>query len=69
MSGHPQQHVILGILIKKKRHDYAIHLHFSSGLGRAWHAGINQVSALLKYLEPAVTVASGIEMQKTRRYS
>ncbi|OGP53004.1 MAG: hypothetical protein A2Y65_04330 [Deltaproteobacteria bacterium RBG_13_52_11] len=63
---HPQEHVILGILMKKERHGYEIHHLFSSGLGRVWHAGISQVYALLKRLEAAEKVSSIVEMQDNR---
>jgi hypothetical protein len=53
MAGHPQEHVILGILMKRERHGYKIHHQFSSGLGPVWHAGISQIYALLKRLEAA----------------
>jgi DNA-binding PadR family transcriptional regulator len=66
MTGHPQEHVILGILIKKEKHGYEIHHHFSSGLGRVWYTGISQVYALLKRLEAAEKVISTVKMQENR---
>ena len=66
MSEHPQEYVVLGILIKKARHGYEIHHHFSSELGRFWHTGISQVYALLKRLEAAEKVVSTVETQDNR---
>jgi DNA-binding PadR family transcriptional regulator len=66
MSEHPQEYVILGILMQKERHGYEIHHHFSSGLGRVWHAGISLVYALLKRLEAAEKVISTVETQDAR---
>ncbi len=66
MQKHPQEHVILGILMKKERHGYEIHNLLSSELGRAWYAGISQVYALLKRLEAADKVGSTVEQQDNR---
>ena len=66
MTEHPQEHVILGILMKQERHGYEIHNLLSSGLGRAWYAGISQVYALLKRLEAAEKVVSSVEQQDNR---
>jgi PadR family transcriptional regulator AphA len=66
MTEHPQEHVILGILMKEERHGYEIHNLLSSGLGRAWYAGISQVYALLKRLEAAEKVCSSVEQQDNR---
>jgi PadR family transcriptional regulator AphA len=66
MTEHPQEHVILGILMARDRHGYEIHRYFSAGLGRVWHAGISQVYALLKRLEAAEKVVSTVEMQNNR---
>jgi PadR family transcriptional regulator AphA len=66
MTEHPQEYVILGILMKQERHGYEIHTLLSSGLGRAWYAGISQVYALLKRLEAAEKVVSAVEQQDNR---
>jgi PadR family transcriptional regulator AphA len=66
MTAHPQEHVILGILMEQERHGYEIHNLLSSGLGRAWYAGISQVYALLKRLEAADKVCSLVEQQDNR---
>jgi PadR family transcriptional regulator, regulatory protein AphA len=66
MTEHPQEYVILGILMKQDRHGYEIHNLLSSGLGRAWYAGISQVYALLKRLEAAEKVVSSVEQQDNR---
>jgi PadR family transcriptional regulator AphA len=66
MIAHPQEYVILGILMKQGRHGYEIHHLLSSGLGRAWYAGMSQVYALLKRLEAAEKVVSSVEQQKNR---
>jgi PadR family transcriptional regulator AphA len=66
MTEHPQEYVILGILMKQERHGYEIHNLLSSGLGRAWYAGISQVYALLKRLEAAEKVVSSVEQQDNR---
>jgi PadR family transcriptional regulator AphA len=66
MTEHPQEYVILGILMKQDRHGYDIHNLLSSGLGRAWYAGISQVYALLKRLEVAEKVVSAVEHQDNR---
>jgi PadR family transcriptional regulator AphA len=66
MADHPQENVILGILMKKERHGYEIHTLLSSGLGRAWYAGISQVYALLKRLEATEKVVSAVEQQDNR---
>jgi PadR family transcriptional regulator AphA len=66
MTEHPQEYVILGILMKQERHGYEIHNLLSSGLGRAWYAGISQVYALLKRLEAAEKVVSSVEPQDNR---
>ena len=66
MTEHPQEYVILGILMKQERHGYEIHTLLSSGLGRAWYAGISQVYALLKRLEAAEKVVSVVEQQDNR---
>jgi PadR family transcriptional regulator AphA len=66
MTEHPQEHVILGILMKQERHGYEIHNLLSSGLGRAWYAGISQVYALLKRLEAVKKVNSTVAQQDNR---
>jgi DNA-binding PadR family transcriptional regulator len=66
MAEHPQEYVILGILMEQKRHGYEIHHLLSSGLGSAWHAGISQVYALLKRLEAAEKVVSSVKQQDNR---
>jgi PadR family transcriptional regulator AphA len=66
MTEHPQEYVILGILMKQDRHGYEIHTLLSSKLGRAWYAGISQVYALLKRLEAAEKVDSSVEQQDNR---
>jgi len=66
MSRHPQEHVILGLLMKEERHGYEIHHYFSSGLGRVWYAGRSQIYALLKGLEMTGKVASVVEIQDNR---
>lgn len=66
MTAHPQEYVILGILLKQGRHGYEIHNLLSSGLGRAWYAGISQVYALLKRLEAAEKVVSSVKQQDNR---
>lgn len=66
MTEHPQEYVILGILMKQDRHGYEIHTLLSSKLGRAWYAGISQVYALLKRLEAAEKVDSAVEQQDNR---
>jgi DNA-binding PadR family transcriptional regulator len=66
MTAHPQESVILGFLMKQERHGYEIHNLLSSGLGRAWYAGISQVYALLKRLEAAEKVISTTEHQDNR---
>lgn len=66
MTEHPQEYVILGILMKQDRHGYEIHTLLSSTLGRAWYAGISQVYALLKRLEAAKKVDSAVEEQDNR---
>jgi PadR family transcriptional regulator AphA len=66
MTKHPQEYVILGILMKQDRHGYEIHNLLSSGLGQAWYAGISQVYALLKRLEAAEKVVSAVEQQDNR---
>lgn len=66
MSNHPQEYVILGLLMKKERHGYEIHHHFSSGLGRVWYAGRSQIYALLKGLEMTGKVISEVEIQDNR---
>ena len=66
MTEHPQQYVILGILMKQERHGYEIHHLLSSRLGRAWYAGISQVYALLKRLEAAEKVVATVEQQDNR---
>lgn len=63
---HPQEYVILGLLMKTERHGYEIHHLFSRGVGRVWHAGISQVYALLKKLEAAEKVVSSIQIQDHR---
>jgi PadR family transcriptional regulator AphA len=66
MTAHPQEYVILGILMKQGRHGYEIHNLLSSGLGRTWYAGISQVYALLKRLETAEKVVSSVKQQNNR---
>jgi DNA-binding PadR family transcriptional regulator len=66
ITGHPQEYIILGILMKKEKHGYEIHHHFSSGLGHVWYTGISQVYALLKRLEAAEKVISTVKMQGNR---
>jgi PadR family transcriptional regulator AphA len=66
MTEHPQEYVILGILMKEDRHGYEIHSLLSSGLGKTWYAGISQVYALLKRLETTEKVVSSIEQQDNR---
>ena len=66
MTTHPQEYVILGILMQQGRHGYEIHHLLSSGLGRAWYAGISQVYALLKRLEAAKKVVSSVKQQDNR---
>lgn len=66
MTEHPQEYVILGILMKQGRHGYEIHNLLSSGLGRAWYAGMSQVYALLKRLEAAGKVVATAEQQDKR---
>ena len=66
MTEHPQEYVILGILMQQKRHGYEIHHLLSSGLGRAWYAGMSQVYALLKRLESFKKVVSSVEQQDNR---
>jgi PadR family transcriptional regulator AphA len=66
MTEHPQEYVILGILMKQDRHGYEIHSLLSSELGQAWSAGISQVYALLKRLEAAEKVVSAVEQQDNR---
>lgn len=66
MIRHPQEYVILGLLMKEKRHGYEIHHYFSSGLGRVWYAGMSQVYALLKRLEAIGKVRSRTEIQDNR---
>jgi PadR family transcriptional regulator AphA len=66
MTEHPQEYVILGILMKQERHGYEIHTLLSSGLGHTWYAGISQVYALLKRLEAAEKVVSAVEQQDNR---
>ena len=66
MTEHPQEYLILGILMKQGRHGYELHNILSSGLGRAWYAGISQVYALLKRLETAEKVVSTVEQQDNR---
>jgi len=66
MSRHPQEHVILGLLMKEERHGYEIHHYFSSGLGRVWYAGRSQIYAVLKGLEMTGKVVSEVEIQENR---
>jgi DNA-binding PadR family transcriptional regulator len=66
MTEHPQEYVILGILMQQGMHGYEIHHLLSSGLGRAWDAGISQVYALLKRLESSEKVVSTVEQQENR---
>lgn len=66
MNRHPQEYVILGLLMKEERHGYEIHHYFSSGLGRVWYAGRSQIYALLKGLEMKGKVASVVEIQDHR---
>jgi DNA-binding PadR family transcriptional regulator len=66
MTEHPQEYLILGILMKQGRHGYELHNILSSGLGRAWYAGMSQVYALLKRLETAEKVISTVEQQDNR---
>lgn len=66
MAIHPQEYVILGLLMKEERHGYEIHHHFSSGLGRVWYAGRSQIYALLKGLEMTGKVVSEVEIQDNR---
>lgn len=66
MGRHPQEHVILGLLMKEERHGYEIHHYFSSGLGRVWHAGMSQIYALLNRLEITGELVSEIEIQDNR---
>jgi PadR family transcriptional regulator AphA len=66
MTEHPQEYVILGILMKEERHGYEIHMLLSAALGQAWYAGISQVYALLKRLETAEKVVSTTEHQDNR---
>jgi PadR family transcriptional regulator AphA len=66
MNEHPQEYLILGILMKQGRHGYELHNILSSGLGRAWYAGMSQVYALLKRLETAEKVVSTVEQQDNR---
>jgi PadR family transcriptional regulator AphA len=66
MTEHPQEYVILGILMKQDRHGYEIHHLLSSGLGHAWYAGMSQVYALLKRLEANDKVVSAVEQQDNR---
>ena len=66
MTEHPQEYVVLGILMKQGRHGYEIHNLLSSGLGRTWYAGISQVYALLKRLEATEKVVSTVKQQDNR---
>ncbi len=66
MREHPQEYVVLGLLMKKERHGYEIHHHFSSGLGRVWYTGISQIYALLKRLEDTGKVVSKVKIQDNR---
>jgi len=66
LTGHPQEYVILGLLMKEDRHGYEIHRYFSSGLGHLWHAGISNIYALLKHLEITGEVIPKIEIQDNR---
>jgi PadR family transcriptional regulator AphA len=66
MTEHPQEYLILGTLMKQGRHGYELHNILSSGLGRAWYAGMSQVYALLKRLEAAEKVISTVEQQDNR---
>ena len=63
---HPQEYVILGLLMMQQRHGYEIHRYFTSGLGRAWHAGMSHIYALLKRLEAADNVLCCVEPQDNR---
>ena len=66
MTEHPQEYLILGTLMKQKRHGYELHSILSSGLGGAWYAGMSQVYALLKRLETAEKVVFSVEQQDNR---
>lgn len=66
MARHPQEYVILGLLMKEDRHGYEIHHNFSSGLGRVWYGGMSQMYALLKRLEMTKKVISKVEIQDNR---
>lgn len=63
---HPQEYVILGLLMTKDRHGYEIHSYFSSGLGRVWFAGMSQIYALLNRLEMTGNVSCEVEIQDNR---
>jgi len=63
---HPQEYLVLGLLMRESRHGYEINQYFSSRLGRAWHAGMSQIYALLKRLEETGKVVSALEMQDNR---
>lgn len=54
---HPQQYLILGLLMMKEQHGYELHRMLSSGPGRAWYAGKSQTYALLTRLEAAGNIA------------
>lgn len=66
MTEHPQEYLILGTLMQQGRHGYELHNILSTGLGRAWYAGMSQVYALLKRLEAAEKVVSSVKQQDNR---
>jgi len=62
LDEHPQQYLILGLLLMKEQHGYDLHQHLSSTMGRAWYTGKSHMYALLTRLE-----ASGYILSRTKR--
>jgi DNA-binding PadR family transcriptional regulator len=66
MIKHPQEYVILGLLMKGDMHGYELHHHLSSGFGSIWYSGMSNIYALLKRLEFTKKVISKVEVQNNR---
>ena len=66
LNRHPQEYLILGLLMMKERHGYDLHHHLSSTMGQAWYAGKSQIYALLKRLEATGYIVSRTERQEPK---
>lgn len=66
MIKHPQEYVILGLLMKGDMHGYEIHHHLCSEFARIWYSGMSHNYALLRRLEFTKKVISKVEVQNNR---